>query len=224
MLPRRPLEAAVAAAAGKLTVPCLEPIDEADAEDAAAVHAPDGGEVLELPCVAEPDVAKVADGEPAILTVSGPKRKSVEDAATEIMQAMVAKKAAKTAAKAAPKAKADPKKEPMASVEPKKEEENTELAKAKAEPAKAKAKAKAQPAKAKADPDPSAAHTPVYLGDGHVADEKSKSQWTCRFGHGPGSTKAFRYGEKVTKAAALKQANAWLAGKKKARDQKLGKK
>ena len=87
-------------------------------------------------------------------------------------------------------------------------------AKAKAE-AKKKADAAGVPAKAAIPPLPVRSH---FKGLGCACDETTRKQVTCRFGKGPGSTKAIRYGPGMgltSKQALVKgegSARSFLAG------------
>ena len=65
----------------------------------------------------------------------------------------------------------------------------------------------------------------IYKGNGVVCDETNRSQVTCRFGKGPGSTKAIHYGKKgMTKKKALEAGEEWLQMKRSERDRLLKKK
>ena len=90
-----------------------------------------------------------------------------------------------------------------------------------------KAKAKAKKADAAGAP-PSAAIPPkgegtIFKGLGCACDEATRKQVTCRFGKGPGSTKAIRYGPGtgLTSKQALVKGEAWLQEKRRERDRAL---
>ena len=92
---------------------------------------------------------------------------------------------------------------------------------------KAQCKAKAKKADAAGVP-PSAAippkgEGPHFKGLGCACDEATRKQVTCRFGKGPGSTKAIRYGPGtgLTSKQALVKGEAWLQEKRRERDRAL---
>ena len=65
----------------------------------------------------------------------------------------------------------------------------------------------------------------IFRGNGTVCDEPNRSQVTCRFGKGPGSTKAIIYGKKgMTKKKALDAGEEWLKMKRSERERLLKKK
>ena len=92
-------------------------------------------------------------------------------------------------------------------------------AKAKAE-AKKKADAAGGPAKAAKPPKEEGTQ---FKGLGCACDETARKQVTCRFGKGPGSTKAIRCGSGtgLTSKQALVKGEAWLQEKRRERDRAL---
>ena len=83
-----------------------------------------------------------------------------------------------------------------------------------------KADAAGVPAKAAIPPLPVRSH---FKGLGCACDETTRKQVTCRFGKGPGSTKAIRYGPGtgLTSKQALVKGEAWLQEKRRERDRAL---
>ena len=62
----------------------------------------------------------------------------------------------------------------------------------------------------------------IFRGNGTVCDEPARSQVTCRFGKGQGSTKAITYGKKgMTKKKALDRGEEWLQMKRSERERLL---
>ena len=118
---------------------------------------------------------------------TGKVKKSVDDAAHDIMEAMNLKAGVKAAVKA-----------------------------------KAKAEAKAAAAAGKPDKgaEPPKVEAAVFKGMGCACDETARKQVTCRFGKGPGSTKAYRYGAGtgLTAKQALAKGEEWLKAKRAERD------
>ena len=80
-----------------------------------------------------------------------------------------------------------------------------------------KADAAGVPAKAALPPLPVRSH---FKGLGCACDETTRKQVTCRFGKGPGSTKAIRYGARtgLTAKQALAKGEEWLKAKRAERD------
>ena len=138
-----------------------------------------------------------------------PKGKSPEEAAALLMVAFDAKKTVK-AVKAKAKAKA------QAEAKAKAEKEEAEAAAPPKKGGKTKAEV-AAPTAAKAEP------ATVFKGNGCWADEPNRKQITCRFGKGPGSTKAIRYGPGtgIAVKAAIKKGEEWLQQKRAERDRLL---